>query len=61
MFKKAQRPIIETIINSTALFMTSFGAIKIQGGNSFEGIILVLIGVGLEFCKYTGRKKKLWK
>jgi hypothetical protein len=59
------KPTIETIINTTALALTSFGVVTLTGGNSgwelfCKGILLIIFGAGLEFFKYWGRKKKFW-
>ena len=56
---KDNRPIIETMINTTAILLT------VAGGNmainrDYWGIILILLGFGLEWFKYWGRSKKLW-
>ena len=55
------KEIIETIINSTALTLTSLGVVKLSTTGESFGFILILFGMGLEFLKYYGRKKKLWK
>jgi hypothetical protein len=54
------KEVIETIINSTALTLTSFGVISITSGKHI-GYFAILFGVGLEFLKYWGRKNKYWK
>ena len=56
---KDNKPVIEAIINSVALAITSYGVVKITSG-SWEGYIAVLFGVGIEWFKYYGRSKKLW-
>lgn len=56
----AKKEIIETIINTSALTLTSFGVLEITKGNYF-GFICILFGMGIEFIKYYGRYKKLWK
>ena len=53
------KPIIETIINTTALAITAFGTNAILQG-SYYGFLCVIFGAGLEFLKYWGRKKELW-
>jgi hypothetical protein len=59
MKKKDNKPIIETIINSVALGLTSMGVLRLQG-NDYMGFALISFGVGLEWFKYKGRQKNLW-
>ena len=59
------KPIIETLINTAALAMTSFAIYTLtQASDGWEqwikGLLLLIVGMGLEFWKYIGRKKKLW-
>lgn len=56
------KPVIETMINSAALALTSYGMVQITlGSPNFPfGYLALLTGVLLEFFKYTGRKYKLW-
>lgn len=58
--KQAQKPMIETLINTTALSCTSMGMIKINSGD-WSGYVLISFGMVLEFMKYYARKIKLWK
>ena len=56
---------IETMINTAALAMTSFAIYTLtQASNGWEqwikALVLLLVGMGLEFLKYKGRQKKLW-
>ena len=56
---------IETMINTAALAITSFSIyILTQNSDGWEhwikALILLLVGMGLEFLKYKGRQKKLW-
>ena len=53
------KPTIETIINTAAISLTAWGVIEIQKAN-YYGFLVVIFGMGLEFFKYLGRKKKLW-
>ena len=54
-----QKPIISTMINTTALALTSYGVLDItQGG--FKGYLSVFMGFMLELFKYSGMKYKLW-
>ncbi len=57
--KKNNKPIIETIINTTALALTAMGTQRCIAGE-FYGFALVLFGASLEFFKYWGRKNKYW-
>ena len=57
--KKDHKPIIETIINTAALAIVSYGVIQITTGNSW-GYIAVAFGMTLEFFKYWGRKQEFW-
>jgi len=57
--KNENKPIIETMINTTALAITAFGTnLVIQ--KDYYGFICILFGAGLEFYKYWGRNQKLW-
>lgn len=54
-----QKPLISTMINTTALALTSWGVLEVtQGG--WKGYIGISMGFGLEFFKYWGMKIKLW-
>ncbi len=59
MAKHTNKPMIETLINSTALSLTPIGVLQLLDGNVW-GYILITFGVGLEFFKYWGRSKKYW-
>ena len=54
------KEIIETIINTTAVSITGFGAVMLQQRDYF-GFGLILFAMCLEFAKYKGRKEKLWR
>jgi len=62
MTDNLNKPTIETIINTAAIALTATGTTWVINGFSKNGLGLVLIvfGVGLEFLKYLGRKKKYW-
>lgn len=61
MVKELNKPIIETMINTTALALTSFGTVQITiQGFHWHGYVAIIFGMLLEFGKYTGRKFKLW-
>ena len=53
------KPMIETLINTAAIALTSFGVLQITLGD-FKGYIAIVAAVGLEFFKYWGRKKEYW-
>ena len=53
------KAVIETLINTVALALTSFGVIDITNG-SWKGYIAITFGMILEFIKYYGRNKKFW-
>lgn len=60
--KNKNKPIIETLINTSALALTSFGVQQIiTGSPRFPfGYMALLMGMTLEFFKYRGRERKLW-
>ena len=53
------KPIIETIINTAALAITSFGTALILA-KDYYGFLCIAFGMSIEFFKYYGRIKKLW-
>jgi len=53
------KPIIATMINTTALALTSYGVLVVTQGN-FKGYVAISSGFILEFIKYWGMKKLLW-
>lgn len=53
------KPTIETIINTAAIALTTYGVQAIIA-KDYMGYIAVLFGMFLEFSKYYGRKKKFW-
>lgn len=63
--RKESKPMIETIINTSALALTSFGVMVITQNSDgwtqmLKGMTLICFGAGLEYFKYRGRKNKLW-
>lgn len=50
---------IETLINTVAIALTTYGVTAIIN-RDYYGFIVILFGMGLEFLKYYGRHKKLW-
>jgi len=59
MKKMTNKPIVETMINTAALALTSAGTIQAINGQMW-GLILIACGAGLEYFKYWGRHKLLW-
>ena len=61
MKKKEQqhKPTIETIINTVAIAITTFGTSLLLSKDWF-GFLLILFGAGLEWFKYWGRNRQLW-
>lgn len=59
---QTHKAIIETMINSAALTLTSYGVLQITLGslNFPMGYLALMVGISLEFFKYLGRQKKLW-
>ena len=57
--KNMNRPIIESLINTAALAITSYGVLQITTGNP-KGYIGVLFGIAIEYFKYWGRLQELW-
>lgn len=58
--RKSNKPVIETMINTTALLFTSYGGTLLYQKSYLIACILVLFGFSLEFAKYWGRKERLW-
>ena len=58
------KPVIETMINTCALAITSFGVMTITKSGDWDSIMrgacLIILGAGLEWFKYFGRSIKLW-
>lgn len=57
--QKETKPVIESLINTSAIALTAYGTLTITTGNPM-GVIYVLFGVGLETYKYWGRNKGYW-
>jgi len=64
------KPTIETILNTAALALTSYGVVILTTNGAgcgagwescMRGLIIISFGAGLEFFKYWGRKQKYWK
>lgn len=56
---QSNKPLIETIINTSALTLTAFGVNCLLQRDWF-GFIVIAFGMGLEFLKYYGRKNNYW-
>ena len=59
------KPIIETIINTTALALSAFAVTQLTNNYTsmidfWKCLILLLVAMGLEYFKYIGRQKQLW-
>lgn len=59
MVKKDHKPIIETMINTSALALSGMGVINVQKGD-YLGLVLIAFAAGIEYFKYYGRSKELW-
>ena len=57
--ERAKKPVIETIINTSAIALTGSG-VPLACNGKILGFILILFGAGLEFFKYWGRKYEYW-
>jgi len=60
MRQEHRRPVIETLINSAALALFTFGIQQIITIGDYKGFLCIAFGTGLEFVKYSGRKIELW-
>jgi len=57
--QQANKPIIETLINTAAIALSALGITNVQSGD-YMGLLLILFAAGLEFFKYWGRSKLYW-
>ena len=53
--KEINKPIIETMINTAALALTAFAVQQIVAGK-YYGFLVLMVGFGLEWFKYWGRR-----
>jgi len=62
MKAKDNKPLIETMINTSALALTATGTAWVVNGLVHNGLgfCLILFGASLEFLKYYGRKNNYW-
>lgn len=60
--EEIRKPVIETLINSAALALFSYGTAEvIKGSPNFPfGYLSIIVGMLLEFAKYYGRKREFW-
>ena len=61
MDMQKNKPVIETIINTTALALTAAGTNMLLTGKDYFGFLLIAFGMGCEFFKYWGRKNNYWR
>ena len=54
------KPVIETIVNTAALALTTFAVQQILVEH-YYGFLVLVVAMGLEYFKYYGRSKKIWK
>ena len=57
--KVIHKPIIETIINTSAIALSAMGVLQLQQGN-YMGFVVIVFAAGIEFFKYWGRKNDFW-
>lgn len=60
MKKEQHKPLIETLINTAALGLTSAGMVWVTNNHDLTGLVLIAFGAALEFIKYYGRRENLW-
>lgn len=56
---KENKPMIEALINTVAIALTTFGVAQILA-NKYFGFLVIIFGLALEFGKYWGRKEEYW-
>lgn len=54
-----EKPIIEMLINTSAIALTAFGVNEIIA-HRYYGFLVIIFAAGLEFVKYWGRKYFYW-
>lgn len=57
--KDGHKATVETLINTTAIALTTFGVSAIIN-RDYYGFLVIIFGMSLEFIKYFGRNKKYW-
>jgi len=53
------KPLIETMINTAALAISSMGVVMLSNQN-YMGFCMIGFAAGLEFFKYWGRREEYW-
>ena len=53
--KQANKPLIESLINTAAMSLMAAGVVMLVAENVF-GFGLILFGLGIEWFKYWGRR-----
>lgn len=53
------KPLVETLLNTAAISLSSWGVIEVTTKYNYYGLLIILFGALLELIKYYGRKK-LW-
>ena len=56
MAKETNKPVIETIINTTALALAAYAVQQIVAQN-YYGFLVLGVAFGIEWFKYWGRRK----
>ena len=56
---REHKPVIETVVNTSAIALSTLGVIQVQKGELL-GLILIVFAAGLEFFKYWRRKACYW-
>ena len=54
------KPQIETLINTAAIALTSYGIFDITSNSGWSGYVAIGFAMLLEWSKYFGRSKNLW-
>ncbi len=57
------RPVIETLINTSAIALSAFGVTTITNITPFpiyQGYLALAVAMGLEYFKYWGRLRNIW-
>lgn len=60
MKRDTSRPLIESIINTSALALTSYAVLQITSIGNNWGYLALIVGISIEWFKYFGRKRQWW-
>lgn len=60
MKTQTTKPIMESMINTSAIAVTSYGVLQVTAFGNPYGLLYIAVGIGLETYKYWGRNKKYW-